>query len=537
MEEERAIDDQALLRAMEKHPRCALLPSPDILETAALRGEDVTGTLDDYAAILAWVTECGLLNTGFYQPAGLITMISSKQRLSKLRYGALVQLAFNNAFAPLLHTGNLNCEELVLWYYAGHGLGNKNIKSQNLSEKSAVPQLEKVDFHLLNRDLAKPFMPEHSTRTVKGGELCLHHVGFCDLNGLLEAWIAALKGKSQSIKGPGPDVKQNKHLVLILDSCYAGTFANDLKTLAQEPGPWNENGCTVTVQASCSGNEPTFGGYFTPLFLYLNQHPEDLKKLIEKWQNMADEEKAEFLSLPFPSPIVETTRNSDGSNLLVQKIECQNFSIHLFPDAGFFKFCYVTWSQKQYGCSRALTSDLASNFLSQSSFTVCDYKLKKISPSDPDYANTPMGLFLVNVDDPNHVGYKVCIHIHFLLGSTTHVTRINLVPHLLQHHPGVMIYYAEKGPKQPVFQSTVGWSWNSADVVQGVPPQKLQKFRNLVQECHDEVERSENGRWSDISRWNMKGIQLGVKGLCRLEKRLNQRSLDLNNYLRSLEAT
>ena len=530
MGEERAINDQALLRAMEKHPRCALLPSPDILETAALRGEDVTGTLDDYAAILAWVKECGLLNTGFYQPAELITMISLKQRLSKVRYGALVQLAFNNAFAPLLHTGNLNCEELVLWYYAGHGLGNKNIESQNLSGKSAVPQLEKVNFRLLNRDLAKPFMPEHSTRTVKGGELCLHHVGFCDLNGLLEAWIAALKGKSQNINGSGPDVKENKHLVLILDSCYAGTFANDLNTRAQQPGPWNENGCTVTVQASCSFDEPTFGGYFTPLFLYLNKHPGYLNAQIKKWQEMTDEEKKEFSSLPFPSPIVATTRNSEGSNLLVKTIKCQDFSIHLFPDAGFFKFCYVTWSQKIYGCLRALTDDLARGFLSQASFAVLDYKLKKISCSDRRFANTPMGLFLV--EDKTNPPYAVCVHIHFPLNDTTCVSRINLVHHIKPHLGAI---YSEEGSKIHVAKTSRPWPWKSTTSVRGLSAAELQQARKLVRACHDAVEIFEKGRWSDISRWDMKHIQFGVKGLFRLKERLKQRSLDLNNYLESLD--
>ena len=79
---ERNAEDKASFREMEKHTRCALLPSPDILDTAALEGKDVTNTLGDYAAVLKWVTKRGLLNTGHYKEPqkAVVELVGQKKK-------------------------------------------------------------------------------------------------------------------------------------------------------------------------------------------------------------------------------------------------------------------------------------------------------------------------------------------------------------------------------------------------------------------------------------------------------------------------
>ena len=481
-----------------KYASCALIPSPDVLETAQFQGKDVTDTLGDYGNVLDWVKKIEPVNAAFYK---------EKTKLSEENFKRAIQLAFSTSFSWILPTESLNAEQLVLWYYAGHGLGKPNIDAENLGELSAVPNLEeKAGIKV-------------EARTVKGGELCLHQFGFCDIHGVLKPWIAALKYQSTNINDPKQHVRCNKHFVLILDSCYSGIFANDLKELAQRSYPWNENGCTVTIQASCGAEEPTFGGYFTPLFLHLNKNPEDLDQFTKEWEKLNAQEKESFSSLRLPSPMVATTRKDENDHSLYIRKKCQNFNMVLFSDAAFFKYCFVRKFEKLNSeCARALDNNSVKTFLSQSSFTVLDYKLKKTSPHAARYPNTPMGLFLVQ--DPPDPDYVVCVHIHFPLDDTNiaNVSRINLAHHL-RPGPGQSIYEEEK-PEMKIRIS-----------------EKTREAKELVKACYDEVENLEPGRWCDHSKWNMQGKVLGIKGLLRLRQHLDQRPQDMNSYLQTLTNT
>ena len=116
-------------------------------------------------------------------------------------------------------------EELVFWYYAGHGLGKEAAQKLSYSSTPNLTGLVDSDYHAV----ANEFVTE--SRKVKGGELCLHKVGFCDLYGLLKPWIAAVKAPSSNPNGSKKEKKdkKNKHLIIILDSCYSGIIAEELK--------------------------------------------------------------------------------------------------------------------------------------------------------------------------------------------------------------------------------------------------------------------------------------------------------------------
>lgn len=66
-QQEREQDDQERRRSMEKHPRCALLPSPELLAIGMANGSDETNTIDDLYNMLEWFEDAGCLNTGFYK--------------------------------------------------------------------------------------------------------------------------------------------------------------------------------------------------------------------------------------------------------------------------------------------------------------------------------------------------------------------------------------------------------------------------------------------------------------------------------------
>ena len=325
IKETRREQDGERFRSMEKHARCALLPSPEKLdESIGSPGSDKTDTLGDFDLVKDWVTKSGLLNTEFYDSAG------KGENLHDGVYYSFIQFAFSSAFAPMRNTKSPELPELVFWYYAGHGLSKKVDQLSYLS----TPCLDRVQMIPGYHEAADEFVKEG--RKVKGGELCLHKVGFCDLYGLLKPWIAAVKAESINAKGCS---KKNKHLAIILDSCYSGKIAQELETFKNEMNTRDlsflqEN--SVTIQAACGPDQGALGGYFTPCFVYLNDpdKAELLNKLKTEWNDMTEEKKNEYKSLEFPSPMVVTTRIP-----ITVELKVQDFNLTLFQDPGFFQFC------------------------------------------------------------------------------------------------------------------------------------------------------------------------------------------------------
>ena len=570
MQAERNTPEDQQFKEWENHPRCVLLPSPEKLHTSMnSAGSDVTDTLEDFQRIKNWAEENKLLNTGFsdYRER-------QDKQLEKSSFKSLVQLAFSTAFVAMRNTRNPDLEELVFWFYTGHGLGKETAKTlQYLS----TPCLSNVDLNHNYHDDAISFDFVQKERKVQGGELCLHMGGFCDLYGLLKPWIAAVK--SESINAPGQ--KKNKHLVVILDSCHSGIIAQELKEFEKQVRKKDESFLkenSVTIQAACGPNERTFGGYFTPPFLYLNdpQNKKLLEQLRKSWKQMTDEKKDEYRSIELPSPMVVTTRASlqgtkeqaqpppaqggtvnpqpppaqgdtvdpqpppaqggtvdphpppaQGDTVdsqpqnVTMEINVQNFKLTLFPDAGFFKFCSLKVFQYRQAKAleplvkeRALYRATVEAFMKSKSFKVLDYKLKTYTGTGPadKNAGSPIGLFLL--DDPVNPGFAVCAHVHFKAGSTdvNDVQRINLVHH--KRPPGRCIEYVEDGGK---FRVNIDKTADAA--------------RELVKACRQYVDTNEPGRWNNVSQWNMTGSQLSVNG----KFRLNERSAWEQSYLTSIK--
>lgn len=546
MQVERNATDDQQFKEWEKYPSCALLPSPEKLDTSMNSpGSDVADTLEDFEQIRNWVKENKLLNKGFSDYRERLD-----KQLEKSSFKSLVQLAFSAAFVAMRNTRSLELEELVFSYYAGHGLGKETAKTL---EYLSTPCLSNVDLHPNYHDDAIVFDFVQKGRKVQGGELCLHMGGFCDLYSLLKPWIAAVK--SESINAPGQ--KKNKHLVVILDSCHSGIIAQELKEFEKQVRKKDESFLkenSVTIQAACGPNERTFGGYFTPPFLYLND-PKN-KKLLEhlkkSWKQMTDEKKDDYRSIELPSPMVVTTRAllqgtegeahpppAQGDTVdpqpppaqvatvdpqpqnITMEINVQNLKLTLFPDAGFFKFCSQKVFQYRQAKAleplvkeRALYRATVEAFMKSKSFNVLDHKLKTYTRAGPvdKNAGSPMGLFLL--DDPHNPGFAVCAHVHFKAGSTdvNDVQRISLVHH--KRPPGRCIGYVEDGGK---FRVNIDKAADAA--------------RELVKACRQCVEKNEPGRWNNVSQWNKTGKQLSVNG----KFRLNERSAWEQSYLKSIE--
>ena len=494
---QRAQQDEEFQRRLVGRPRCGIIPSPDKLDIGIdSPGEDEIETRHDFNCVWKWLSEC--LNTGFYSK----TTLDKGEQLELPVFKSAIHSAFK-AFDPIRNTSSREAEEMVLLYYTGHGL------SPSFSGSSS-PLLEKVGYSREYFAAAQPYITPN--RNVKGGELCLHHVGFCDLQGLLEPWIAAVKGKSKNSSGE----KKNKHVVIIADSCYSGKLVEDLNELNQTRGPWNENRCTVTVQSACSSDEQTYGGYFTPCFVYYNQpeNEEKLKQLIKEWNGKNEKEKHEYRAFTLPSPQLATTRrleNVDSENDPVLKLSLQGFQLCLFRDARFFKFCRVRHSIWPLGPPRPLNNNAVQQFLLQPDFEIMGYKLKKMATPNC----TPLALFLVG---SHH--RAVCVHIHFKGKRKTTLATVSRVT-LVEYQP------TPATTRDPLALFAAG----NENVKFYLKPNKYRRqYQRLVRECKNYVERKEPGRWANVDLWNMSYYELGVNQMFRMQ----ERSAWMDNYQKEI---
>ena len=530
--------------SMAKHPRVGLLPSPELLTEGSTLGEDGTDTLNDFDLVLELMNEIEAFNQGSYRP---YRYSSEKKPLEKDQFVALISLAFSNSFAAMRHTFDPTLNEYVIWYYAGHGRDKSSVNQEILS----MPKLEKVRFDTTYNDSAKDFAKHLQDKPVKGGELCLHHVGYCGLYGLIAPWIASVKDESKNCPGE----KEDKHLIIILDSCYAGMIAQDLEKLnKEEKGPWNQNGCSITIQTACGPKECTYGGYFTPCFLTLNEDENLLERLKNEWKAMEKQEKKYFKGLPLPSPKVVTTRADSGQNSLTMEFSFNNgHKLTLFSHSGFFKFCsFSIFKEDEHKKlkERVLNEETVRDFMNKNTpnFTILDYKLKTIEDRSGPFTDSPIGLFLI--EEPGKPKFAVCAHVHFLKGDTSRVGRINLVHCCLSPTNSLIYQEAEddltksqkkkgrhriayavvpkvKTPSKP--DDWEYWKWDEKNPSSSVSfnsqtdeqrlKDEVNKGAALVKACHEFVEDKEPGRWNDLKKWKMTSKNKSYKGLFRQKER------------------
>ena len=329
-------------------PSSAIIPSPEKLDKSRyFPGQDVTKTLKDFKTVWSWLTSRQFSNPLLYAPIIRYWNLTGNMQLEPVQYNSLVHMAFGFAFDKIRYTFDREQHEIVLLYYTGHGCAPPlPWQTEQGTLPSSRPEFERM-FGRNNavynyRQIERRFNWSRHRR-VRGGELCLHGFGYCDLKGLLTPWIAALQTDY---------IRSNKHLVIILDSCYSGKFVDDLEQLKHTPGPWNENGCSVTVQSGCGSRETIRGGIFTPCFIKLMERPGYINHLEYQWSRLSPWEKDCYRRLNLPSPRVSTTMQINPPlsqhTPTITLPTIQNLTLTLFQDAAFFKFCFTKVCREQF---------------------------------------------------------------------------------------------------------------------------------------------------------------------------------------------
>ena len=255
-----------------------------------------------------------------------------------------------------------------------------------------------------------------------------------------------------------------------------------------------------------------------------------MEKWKDEWEKMTEEARRNYKSLDLPSPMVVTTLPAPEDTTMSFSFQ-NNFGFYtkvtLFPDAGFFKFCYVKVQKHQNktfeGQDRVLNEETAKDIMDNGQFQVCDYKLKIFRGSSGQaarYAGNPVGLFLLKVPSNKFI----CAHIHFAHNNTGYHTRINLVLH--HNVPCVETgLYEEDNDKMS--RKKIKDGKHKIDVT------KHPNANKLVQTCRNFVEELDPGRWSDVNKWNMTGKHdVSVLGTFKL---VQERSAWEDEYLKYME--
>lgn len=434
-----------------------------------------------------------------------------------------------------------------IWYYTGHALDKEKASKLQYSSSPNLGNLVRrfVDDHRgYNHSLTlSNFLTKKCEgRKVKGGELFLHRFGFCDLYGLLKYWLVGSDGYPSVLRNweTHRQIRKPllKHFVIIVDSCYSGEFAKQLPEFIKDTeqlDPTLFDEINITIQAACGPDERTFGGYFTPVFTYLNDPDNEqlLETLKIEWEGMTEEAKNKYRLLDLPSPMIVTTLPApQGSTMEIPVMNnyCEDLKVNLFPDAGFFKFCFLKVYRHQdktlhEGQDRVLDQDLATQFMSRRQFNVIDYKLKIMGGSpgpDRPYAGNPLGLFLL--EDPHDEGKVICAHIHFDKKDTSHYSRVNLVHHKRPPLESTSLLHDED--RDNLSKTTIKYYKYKIEVTCD------RCTHQLVEACRQFVQEDEMGRWEDVSRWNMTEEDISVRGRFRTAQ---ERSARGDNYLKYIE--
>ena len=491
------------------------------------------------------------------------------------------------AFDPIRNTYSPEAEEMVLLYYTGHGLP----PSSSGSSGSSSPLLEKVGYSDPREYFAaaQPYITPN--RKVKGGELCLHDVGYSDLQGLLKPWIAAVKGKSKNSSGE----KKNKHVVIIADSCYSGKLVEHLNELNKKRGPWNENGCTVTVQSACNSREVTFGGYFTPCFVYYNQTGGLVQQIQRNIQQIQQNVQPIQENVGQMQNVQQIQQNVQQIQENAQQIQhnVQQIQRNVQQIKENAQQIQENIQQIQENVQQIPELDqLIEEWNGKNEIEKDAYR--KIKLPSPQLATTRLPENVDSENDPvlklSLQGFQLCLfrdagffkfcrvrHSMWALGSSRTLNNNAVQQFLSQPNFAIMDYKLKKMAKNgtPLALFLVGSHHRAVcvhihfkkkrkttvETVSGVnlveyqptpaatrdplalfvavdedvkwylKPRKYgRQYQRLVEQCKNYVERKEPGRWANVDLWNMSYYELGVNQMFRMQ----ERSAWMDNYQKKI---
>lgn len=350
----------SLVERVRKYVKVANVLSPDAL--TSWRSEkpklfkDLIQTLMDYRLMHKYFEERDAMNL-------LASMFATTTEMQDEDFESQLRQAFGNGFCQLRNSVTPTDKETYIFYYTGHGLSAKSAQQHSSYLKPFITSKDAPDDWIFEKN-----------RKLSGGEIFLHTFGFADLKYILDVWNSALMNKNG---------RMNKHLIIILDSCYSGLWDEELNKIFKKSYSFLNNNCYITLQTACRRNEKTISGHFTKFFLLFQSNFDFLRRASSEWRDLTQEDKDYYVKCRLPNPqLVSNHPEVKDSEDLFRLVKCEDGNpMYLFSDSGFFKFCVYKADLESYQNScqlveRAFKREELNQIME--SGRVTDYKLKRI---------------------------------------------------------------------------------------------------------------------------------------------------------------
>ena len=487
-----------------------------------IKGEDMTKTVTDFSNFVEWSIERQFFAANEYK-----YFDEDGVCYHETYYAIIKQLAFNPA--RMFNRADLDKTEYAIWYYSGHGLHTDVV---NISKPSGFNLHHDKNSSVGVNEYMKAMCErsEQPWRYLQGGELPFQRYGFFDFHMLVDFLQTAITLDGRQCK--------NRHILVVLDSCYSGKFGKRLEKWMNSKDyeeVWKRNNCSLTIQTAASEKEPTYGGYFTPLFILLQDETfREAKR--NQWVSMSSEFDDIYDELPSPQLYSTDDTISKSEEPLVKLNE-----VWLVKNPNFFKMCYVLDPQNvDLQGIRTLTQQQIDMIYDRTNVDVIDFKLKTIE-KDPIFKDSPMGLFLMS--------NQICVHVHFQFQDTSQVGRINVQEYTICPNSHQVVLDSFKFPllklKTKHNPVPVYWNWErneyykwndnttiiDAEGVSMPSTSTMRAIGELLEECKRFVE-SKQITWEDIEDWKMDGTDISINGMFRCSL---QRSSELMENLSAMK--
>ncbi|CAF1122156.1 unnamed protein product [Didymodactylos carnosus] len=246
-----------------------------------------------------------------------------------------------------------------------------------------------------------------------------------------------------------PEIFQQRHLVIVADACFSGNWIKNNLAEQFKAAYIKGTDISITIQTSTNGQLPSYGYFFTPLFVELQTLDEKtLADLANEFTRLSKESKSPFSTqlqerlrveeLPTPQfcyyeTVCNSQKNDQMNYLLPNPRAYENklyFTVHnlnFFVDSNFFAFLSLRHMNNSLGPDISslklrplLNRDEGQQFLERltraKTIKIRGMKLKKFKD------NTPMCIAAVRSPDNKFQGkhilteigeYWYHLHVHF----------------------------------------------------------------------------------------------------------------------------
>lgn len=175
-------------------------------------------------------------------------------------------LYHNNIPEMCLHFLPNDEHQVSFLYLLGHGINKETIN--NIKSNKKLTSYYQAFFEEFFMTI------EENPNQILDGSI-IHTVNIISLQKIVDDFISRVNQNNY----------QNKHLIIVLDSCFSGNSLNQISGM--DYTNITKVNCQITIQSACNNEEVSYGNCFAPLFRLLQSFDQkQLEKLIDQFSSI-----------------------------------------------------------------------------------------------------------------------------------------------------------------------------------------------------------------------------------------------------------